>query len=133
MFFKNYSETVIDHFMSPRNSGSMPDADAEGRYGDGDCGDALTLYIKVENEKIEDIKFLAFGCVASIASSSMTTELAKGKTLEEAYQITDVDIAHALGGLPEYKLHCSVLGEGALKNAIDNYREKFKEKKDQSC
>ncbi|MDA3734058.1 iron-sulfur cluster assembly scaffold protein NifU [Niameybacter massiliensis] len=124
MGYSDYTEIVFEHFMAPYNSGTMPDADAEGRYGEAECGDALTIYIKVRDNIIEDITFLAFGCVAAIASSSMTTVLAKGKSLDEAYQITDKDISDALGGLPEYKLHCSVLGEGALKNAIDNYRKR---------
>ena len=99
----------------------MPDADAIGSCGDPGCGDSLTLYIKVKDNVITDISFLVFGCVAAIASSSMTTELAKGKTLEEALRITDNDIADALDGLPENKIHCSVLGATALKNAIENY------------
>ncbi|MDD2970067.1 MAG: iron-sulfur cluster assembly scaffold protein [Lachnospiraceae bacterium] len=122
--YDEYTNKVIEHFMSPRNVGSMLDADAEGRFGDPSCGDSLTIYIKVENDRITDIRFLVFGCVAAVATSSMTTELAKGKTLEEAMKITDQDITDALGGLPEYKLHCSVLGAGALKNAIQDYYEK---------
>jgi nitrogen fixation NifU-like protein len=102
----------------------MPDADAEGTCGDPSCGDSLTLYIKVKDEVIEDISFLVFGCVAAIATSSMTTELVKGKSLDEALKLTDTDITEALGGLPENKLHCSVLGATALKNAIENYRNK---------
>jgi len=107
--------------MCPRNVGSMPDADSEGTCGDPGCGDSLTIYIKVKDNVITDISFLVFGCVAAIATSSMTTELAKGKTLEEALKITDTDIADALGGLPEHKMHCSVLGSTALKNAIEKY------------
>lgn len=126
--YDEYTNKVIEHFMSPRNVGSMLDADAEGRFGDPSCGDSLTIYIKVENDRITDIRFLVFGCVAAVATSSMTTELAKGKTLEEAMKITDQDITDALGGLPEYKLHCSVLGAGALKNAIQDYYEKHKNK-----
>lgn len=121
MFCEEFSDKVIEHFMCPRNAGSMPDADGIGRCGDTSCGDSLTLYIKVKDNVITDISFLVFGCVAAIASSSMTTELAKGKTLEEALRITDNDIADALGGLPENKMHCSVLGATALKNAIENY------------
>ena len=121
MFSQEFNETVIDHFMSPRNAGTMPDADAVGSSGDPRCGDALTLYIKVKDDVITDVSFLVFGCVAAIATSSMTTVLVKGKTLEEASQLTDEDITNALGGLPEHKLHCSVLGADALKNAIDNY------------
>jgi nitrogen fixation NifU-like protein len=121
MFCESFSDKVIEHFMCPRNVGSMPDADAIGSCGDPGCGDSLTLYIKVKDNVITDISFLVFGCVAAIASSSMTTELAKGKTLEEALRITDNDIADALDGLPENKIHCSVLGATALKNAIENY------------
>ncbi len=121
MFCESFSDKVIEHFMCPRNVGSMPDADAIGSCGDPGCGDSLTLYIKVKDNVITDISFLVFGCVAAIASSSMTTELAKGKTLEEALRITDSDIADALDGLPENKIHCSVLGATALKNAIGNY------------
>lgn len=116
-----FNEIVIDHFMSPRNSGTMPDADAVGSSGDPCCGDALTLYIKVKDDVITDVSFLVFGCVAAIATSSMTTVLAKGKTMEEAYKLADEDITNALGGLPEHKLHCSVLGADALKQAIENY------------
>lgn len=121
MFCGNFSDTVIEHFMCPRSVGSMPDADATGSCGDPSCGDSLTLYIKVKENIITDISFMVFGCVAAIASSSMTTELAKGKMLEEAAKITDTDIADALGGLPENKIHCSVLGAAALKNVIKNY------------
>lgn len=116
-----YTNMVIEHFMCPKNVGSMSDADGEGTCGDPDCGDYLTIYIKVKDNMITDISFLVFGCAAAIATSSMTTELAKGKTLEEALRITDNDIANALGGLPEHKMHCSVLGATALNNAIENY------------
>ena len=121
MFSQEFNENVIDHFISPRNAGTMPDADAVGSSGDPRCGDALTLYIKVNDNVITDVSFLVFGCVAAIATSSMTTVLVKGETLEAASQLTDEDITNALGGLPEHKLHCSVLGADALKNAIDNY------------
>jgi nitrogen fixation NifU-like protein len=121
MFCESFNDKVIEHFMSPRNVGSMPDANAVGTCGDPACGDSLTLYIKVEKNRIEDISFLVFGCVAAVATSSMTTELVKGKTLEEALELTDMDITNALGGLPENKLHCSVLGATALRNAIENY------------
>ncbi len=119
--YDEYSDKVIEHFMSPRNVGSMTDADAEGSYGDPECGDYLTFYIKVDENRITDIRFLVFGCVAAVATSSMTTELVKGKTLEEAMSITDRDITDALDGLPDHKLHCSVLGADALKNTIINY------------
>lgn len=120
----SFTDKVIDHFMCPRNSGTMPDFDAIGTCGDPACGDSLTIYIKVKDNVICDISFLVFGCVAAIATSSMTTELAKDKTLEEAYKISDLDIANALDGLPEHKMHCSVLGATALKNAIEDYYSK---------
>lgn len=128
MFCCNFSDKVLDHFTSPRNSGSMDDADSIGTAGDPACGDSLTLYIKVKENIIEDISFMVFGCVAAIATSSITTELAKWKSLEEALKITDQDIADALDGLPEQKMHCSVLGATALKKAIDNYYLKINRK-----
>jgi nitrogen fixation NifU-like protein len=118
---KLYSEKVIEHFMCPRNARSMPDADGEGTMGDAKCGDTLNIYIKVGDGIIKDISFLVFGCTASIATSSMTTVLAKGKTLEEAMKISEQDVIDALDGLPEEKKHCSNLGVSALKNAIQNY------------
>ncbi|HBJ1649842.1 iron-sulfur cluster assembly scaffold protein [Clostridium botulinum] len=122
MYEEEYSNLVIDHFMCPRNMGILNDSNGEGSNGDPNCGDYLNIYIRVENNIIQDISFLVFGCPASIATSSMTTELAKKKTLEEALKITEVDIIDALGGLPENKKHCSNLGVAALKNAISNYR-----------
>ena len=122
--FGEYTVKVIEHFMTPRNVGSMVDADGIGKAGSPSCGDSLTIYIKVKDNIIYDISFLVFGCTAAIASSSMTTELAKGKTLEEALKITAKDITQALDGLPNNKLHCSVLGATALKNAIKDYKEK---------
>lgn len=116
-----YSEKVIEHFMCPQNVRSMPDADAEGSYGDPSCGDCLTIYLKVKNNCIEDISYLVFGCCASIATSSMTSILAKNKTLEEALSITEKDVIRELGGLPIIKLHCSTLGVSALRIAIHNY------------
>ncbi|MPN33213.1 Iron-sulfur cluster assembly scaffold protein IscU [bioreactor metagenome] len=121
MFCGSFNDKVIEHFTNPRNTGVMEDADAEGTCGDPGCGDYLIIYIKVKDQIITDISFLVFGCVAAIATSSVTTELAKGKSLEEAATITDTDIVAALGGLPENKLHCSVLGATALQNAIKNY------------
>jgi len=121
MFCNSFSDKVIEHFMSPRNVGTMPDADGIGTCGDPACGDSLTIYIKVKDHIISDISFLVFGCVAAIASSSMTTELVKGKSLEEAVKLTAADIADALDGLPENKIHCSVLGADAVKNAVENY------------
>ncbi len=109
--------------MCPQNAHSMPDANAEGSCGDPSCGDYLTVYIKVKDNRIEEISYLVFGCSASIATSSMTSVLAKGKTLEEALNITEEDIIQALDGLPENKVHCSNLGVSALHNAINNYLE----------
>lgn len=129
MFDEAYSDTVIEHFMCPRNVGNMNDADGEGTVGDPSCGDSLTIYIKVKNDVIEDISFLVFGCAAAIATSSMATELAKGKTIEEALKISEDDIVRALGGLPENKKHCSNLGAKALRNAIDDYFKKNTDKK----
>jgi nitrogen fixation NifU-like protein len=122
--YSNYSNKVIEHFMSPRNVGTMVDADGEGVYGDPGCGDSLTIFIKVKDNVIEDISFLVFGCTASVATSSMTTVLAKGKTIEEALEIEEEDIVEALDGLPENKLHCSNLGVQALRNAIKDYLDK---------
>jgi len=110
--------------MCPRNVGSMPDADAEGTYGDPNCGDYLTVYLKVKDNVISNISYLVFGCGAAVASSSAMSVLAKGKMLDEALRITDKDIADELDGLPPNKLHCSVMGAKALKNAINIYLEK---------
>ncbi len=110
--------------MCPQNAHSMPDADAEGDYGDPSCGDYLTVYLKVKNNRVEETSYLVFGCPASIATSSMTSVLAKGNTLEEALNITEEDIIQALDGLPENKVHCSNLGVSALRNAIRNYLNK---------
>jgi nitrogen fixation NifU-like protein len=114
----------MDHFSNPRNCGKMISADGEGIVGDVRCGDSLTFYIKVKDNRITDIKFLVFGCAASIATSSMTTVLAKGKTLEEAMKISEQDIIEALDGLPKIKYHCSNLGVTALRSAIKDYDEK---------
>lgn len=116
-----YSDKVIEHFMCPQNTHSMPDANAEGSFGDPACGDSLTVYLKVKDNCIQDISYLVFGCCASIATSSMTSVLAMGKSLDEAMQITEEDIIEALNGLPENKVHCSILGVSALRNAIRNY------------
>jgi nitrogen fixation protein NifU and related proteins len=124
MYCNSFTDIVMDHFMCPRNIGSMTDADGEGSSGDPECGDFLTIYIKVKDNIIEDISFLVFGCVAAIATSSVTTVLAKGKSLEEALKICEMDIVKALGGLPENKIHCSVLGASALRNAIHNFYTK---------
>jgi nitrogen fixation NifU-like protein len=121
-----YSEKVLDHFKNPRNVGELEKADGEGTVGNPVCGDMMTMYIKVNEDKIEDIKFKTFGCGAAIATSSMTTELAKGKTLNEALEITRKDVADALDGLPPVKMHCSNLAADALHEAIKNYKEKKK-------
>lgn len=116
-----YSDKVMEHFMCPQNAYSMPDADADGSFGDPACGDSLTFYIKVKDNRIEEISYLVFGCCASIATASMTSILAKGKTLDDALQISEQDIIDALDGLPESKIHCSNLGVKALHSAIRNY------------
>ena len=113
-----YSEKVLDHFKHPRNVGELEDADAEGTVGNPVCGDMMTMYIKVKDDRIEDVKFKTFGCGAAIATSSMTTELAKGKTLDEALEISRKDVAEALDGLPPVKMHCSNLAADALHEAI---------------
>ena len=112
----------MDHFRSPRNVGEIPDADGVGSVGNPVCGDMMTIYIKVDGEKITDIKFKTFGCGAAVATSSMITELAKGKSLDEAMKITRNDVADSLGGLPPIKMHCSNLAADALHDAIKNYR-----------
>ena len=119
-----YSETVKDHFKNPRNVGEMDSPDGVGEVGNPVCGDMMKIQIKVKDDRIEDIKFLTFGCGAAIAVSSMLTEMAKGKTLEEAKKITNKDVAAALKGLPKNKLHCSNLGADALKVAIQDYEDR---------
>jgi nitrogen fixation NifU-like protein len=114
----------MDHFKNPRNVGEIKDADGVGTVGNPVCGDMMTMYIKVKGDKIADIKFKTYGCGAAIATSSMTTELAKGKTLDEAMEISRQDVAEALDGLPPVKMHCSNLAADALHEAIKNYREK---------
>lgn len=118
-----YSDKVMDHFANPRNSGEMEDADGVGTVGNPTCGDLMTIYIKVKDDVIEDISFQTFGCGAAIATSSMITELAVGKTLEEALKITRNDVAEELDGLPPVKMHCSNLAADALQAAIENYYE----------
>ncbi len=119
-----YSEKVMDHFTNPRNVGELPDADAIGETGSFKCGDTMKLYLKVSDERIEDIKFQTFGCGAAIASSSMLTEMVKGKTIDEAARVTNQDVADELGGLPPMKLHCSNLAADALQDAIADYKSK---------
>ncbi|MCX8030173.1 MAG: Fe-S cluster assembly scaffold protein NifU [Thermodesulfovibrionales bacterium] len=121
-----YSQKVMDHFTNPRNVGEIPDADGIGMEGNPTCGDAMQIFIKVENDIIVDAKFKTFGCGAAIAVSSMVTEMVKGKTVDEAYQISKEAVADALDGLPPQKLHCSNLGADALKKAIEDYRSKKK-------
>ena len=121
-----YSEKVMEHFKNPRNVGDMPDADGIGHVGNPVCGDIMELYIKVRDNVIVDAKFKTFGCGAAIATSSMVTELVKGKTIEEALKVSNSAVAEALGGLPKIKMHCSVLAEEALKSAIDDYLKKKK-------
>jgi len=123
-----YTEKVLDHFKNPRNVGEIEDADGEASVGNPVCGDMMTIYIKVKDDRIEDIKFKTFGCGAAIATTSMTTEMAKGKTLDEAMKITRNAVAEELDGLPPVKMHCSNLAADALHEAIKNYRKKKGEK-----
>ncbi|MGD0495399.1 MAG: Fe-S cluster assembly scaffold protein NifU [Candidatus Bathyarchaeia archaeon] len=126
-----YTEKVMEHFRNPRNMGEIPDADGIGTVGNPVCGDLMTIYIKVKDGRLEDIKFKTFGCGSAIATSSMITELAKGKTLEEGMKITRANVADSLGGLPPVKMHCSNLAADALHAAIEDYfkRQKAKEVK----
>jgi len=124
-----YSDKVMEHFKNPRNVGEIKDADGVGTVGNPVCGDMMTMYIKVKNGKIADIKFKTYGCGAAIATSSMTTELALGKTVDEAEKITRQNVADALDGLPPVKMHCSNLASDALQEAIKDYRKKKEEKK----
>ncbi len=119
-----YSEKVLDHFRNPRNVGEIEDADGVGTVGNPVCGDMMSIYIKVKDDRIDDVKFKTFGCGAAIATTSMTTELAKGKTLDEAMEITRQDVADELGGLPPVKMHCSNLAADALHEAVKDYRKK---------
>lgn len=119
-----YSEKVMDHFQNPRNVGEIPNADGVGEVGNPVCGDMMTFYIKVKDNKLEDVKFKTFGCGAAIAVSSMVSEMAKGQTIDEALKITNASVAKELGGLPPNKLHCSNLGADALHKAIEDYQKK---------
>lgn len=121
-----YTEKVMEHFKNPRNVGEIPDADGVGTVGNPVCGDLMTIYIKVKDNRLTDIKFKTFGCGSAIATSSMITELAKGKTLEEAMRITRANVADSLGGLPPVKMHCSNLAADALHAAIEDYYKKQK-------
>ena len=119
-----YSEKVMDHFRNPRNVGVIEDADGVGEVGNPVCGDIMKIYLKIENDTIADVKFETFGCGSAIASSSMATELIKGKPLSEAVQLTNKAVAEALDGLPAHKMHCSVLAEEAIKKAVKDYYDK---------
>ncbi len=119
-----YSEKVMEHFRNPRNIGIIENADGIGEVGNAKCGDIMKIYLKIENEKIEDVKFETFGCGSAIASSSMATELIKGKSIDEALKLTNKAVAEALDGLPPHKMHCSVLAEEAIKSAIKDYYDK---------
>jgi nitrogen fixation protein NifU and related proteins len=119
-----YTDKVLDHFRNPRNMGEIPDADGIGTVGNPVCGDLMTIYIKVKDNRLEDVKFKTFGCGAAIATSSMITEIAKGKTLDEAMKITRGDVADNLGGLPPVKMHCSNLAADGLHAAIQDYLKK---------
>ncbi|MBA3065295.1 Fe-S cluster assembly scaffold protein NifU [bacterium] len=121
-----YSDKVMEHFRNPRNVGEIKDADGIGKVGNPVCGDIMNLYIKVKDGVIIDAKFKTFGCGAAIATSSITTELVKGKTIEEALKLSNQAVTEALGGLPAVKRHCSVLAEEALKSAIDDYKSRKK-------
>lgn len=119
-----YTDTVMDHFMHPRNVGEIADADGVGQVGNAKCGDIMKMYLKIKDDRIEDAKFETFGCGSAIASSSMATELIKGKTVDEALAVTNKQVVDALGGLPAYKLHCSVLAEESIKAAVKDYYDR---------
>lgn len=119
-----YSETVMDHFRNPRNVGVIEDADGVGEVGNAKCGDIMKIYLKIDNDIVTDVKFETFGCGSAIASSSMATEMIKGKSIHEAMELTNKAVAEALDGLPAHKLHCSVLAEEAIKNAMKDYYDR---------
>ena len=119
-----YSEKVMDHFQHPRNVGVIEDANGVGEVGNAKCGDIMKIYLKIEDDIIKDVKFETFGCGSAIASSSMATELIKGRTIEEALAVTNKQVVDALGGLPAYKLHCSVLAEESIKAAVKDYYDR---------
>lgn len=119
-----YTEKVMDHFMNPRNVGTMENPDGYGKVGNPSCGDIMEIFLKIENDVITDVKFRTFGCASAIATSSVSTEMVLGKNIHEALDITNKVVAEALGGLPATKMHCSVLAEEALKEAIEDYLAK---------
>ena len=119
-----YSEKVMDHFLHPRNVGVIEDANAIGEVGNAKCGDIMKMYMKIEDGTIQDVKFETFGCGSAIASSSMATELIKGQPVSEAMKLTNKAVAEALDGLPDYKMHCSVLAEEAIRSALEDYRRR---------
>ncbi|MBR2138325.1 MAG: Fe-S cluster assembly scaffold protein NifU [Bacilli bacterium] len=120
----NYSDEVMDHFENPRNVGEIENADGIGTVGNAVCGDVMKMYLKIEDDVIVDVKFKTFGCASAIATSSMATEMIKGKTVDEALELTNKAVAEALNGLPPVKMHCSVLAEEAVQAAIADYKEK---------
>ena len=124
-----YSEKVMDHFRNPRNVGVIDNADGVGEVGNAKCGDIMKMYLKIDDDVVTDVKFETFGCGSAIASSSMATELIKGKPVSEAMQLTNKAVAEALDGLPDYKMHCSVLAEEAIQSALDDYYSRHPEKK----
>ena len=119
-----YSDKVMEHFLKPRNVGIIEDADAVGEVGNAKCGDIMKMYLKIEDDIIVDVKFETFGCASAIASSSMATELIKGQRVEDALTLTNKAVAEALDGLPAHKMHCSVLAEEAIRDALENYKKK---------
>ena len=126
-----YTEKVKDHFANPRNLGKMEDADGIGEVGNAKCGDIMKMYLKIDGDVITDVKFNTFGCGAAIATSSIATEMIKGKTVDEALTLTNQAVVEALDGLPPAKIHCSVLAEEAIKAAIDDYRAKQQQKEEE--
>ena len=122
-----YSEKVMDHFANPRNVGEIKDANAVGLVGNAKCGDIMKMYMKIEDNVIQDVKFKTFGCGAAIATSSMATEMVKGKSVDEALKLTNKAVMEALDGLPKEKIHCSVLAEEAIQSAIDDYNKRKEE------
>ena len=123
-----YSDKVMDHFRNPRNVGVLEDANGIGEVGNAKCGDIMKMYLKIEDDIIQDVKFETFGCGSAIAASSMATELIKGKPVSEAMQLTNKAVAEALDGLPAYKMHCSVLAEEAIQKALDDYHSRSENK-----